>query len=74
MNQAIEFTRSNPEEATKIWAAAVQGDVNRSIPVVKLIHYGMTLDDGFVTDMNELAKFMVQKGRSEGSNRLDRRF
>lgn len=62
VNQAVEFTKSNPDEATKIWAAAVQGDVNRSVPVVKLIHYGMTLDDGFVTDMNELAKFMVQKG------------
>jgi len=62
ISQAIEFTNSNPDEATKIWAAAVQGDANRSIPVVKLIHYGMALDDGFVTDMNELAKFMVQKG------------
>jgi ABC-type nitrate/sulfonate/bicarbonate transport system substrate-binding protein len=62
VNQAIEFTNSNPDEATKIWAAAVQGDVNRSISVVKLIRYDMTLDDGFVNDMNELAKFMVQKG------------
>lgn len=62
VHQGIEFTRSNPEEATKIWAAAVQGDPTRSIPVVTLIHYGMTLDDGFVADMNELAKFMVQKG------------
>ena len=62
VNQAIEFTNSNPDEATKIWAAAVQGDVNRSVSVVKLISYGMKLDDGFVSDMNELAKFMVQKG------------
>jgi NitT/TauT family transport system substrate-binding protein len=62
IGRAIEFTNSDPDEATKIWAAAVQGDVNRSIPVVKLIHYGMALDDAFVTDMNELAKFMVQKG------------
>jgi ABC-type nitrate/sulfonate/bicarbonate transport system substrate-binding protein len=62
VNQAIEFTNSSPDEATKIWAAAVQGDVNRSISVVKLISYGMKLDDGFVSDMNELAKFMVQKG------------
>ena len=62
VNQAIEFTNSNPDEATKIWAAAVQGDVNRSISVVKLIRYDMTLDDAFVSDMNELAKFMVQKG------------
>ena len=62
VNQAIEFTDSSPDEATKIWAAAVQGDPNRSISVVKLIRYGMAFDDGFVNDMNELAKFMVQKG------------
>ena len=62
VQQGIEFTRTNPDEATKIWAAAVQGDPARSISVVKLIHYDMTLDDGFVADMNELAKFMVQKG------------
>ncbi len=62
VNQAIEFTNSSPDEATKIWAAAVQGDPNRSISVVKLIRYGMAFDDGFVNDMNELAKFMVQKG------------
>lgn len=62
VHKAIAFTNANPEEATKIWAAAVQGDPNRSLAVVKLISYGMTLDDGFVSDMNELAKFMTQKG------------
>jgi len=67
VNQAIEFTNSSPDEATKIWAAAVQGDVNRSVSVVKLISYGMKLDDGFVSDMNELAKFMVQKGALKAS-------
>ena len=61
-NRAIQFVRSNPEEATKIWAEAVQGDVGQSLPVVRLISYDMTLDNGFVNDMNELAKFMVQKG------------
>jgi len=66
VNRAIEFTNSNPDEATKIWAAAVQGDVSRSTAVVKLIHYGMTLDDSFIADMNELAKFMVQKGALKG--------
>ena len=40
----------------------MQGDVTQSLPVVKLISYDMTLDDAFVSDMNELAKFMVQKG------------
>ena len=62
VRKAIDFTNANPEEATKIWAAAVQGDPNRSLAVVKLISYGMKLDDAFVSDMNELAKFMTQKG------------
>jgi ABC-type nitrate/sulfonate/bicarbonate transport system substrate-binding protein len=62
VHRAIEFTRTNPEEATQIWAIAVQGDVKQSLPVVQLISYGMKLDDAFVNDMNELAKFMVQKG------------
>jgi sulfonate transport system substrate-binding protein len=62
VRQGVEFTKSNPDEATKIWAAAVQGDAARSISVVRLIQYGMMLDDEFVADMNELAKFMVQKG------------
>jgi sulfonate transport system substrate-binding protein len=66
VHKAIEFTNANPEEATKIWAAAVQGDPGRSISVVKLIRYGMTLDDEFVADMNELAKFMAQKGALKG--------
>jgi sulfonate transport system substrate-binding protein len=58
----IEFTRTHPEEAIQIWAAAVQGDAARSLPVVKLIHYDMTLDKSFVDDMNDLAEFMIQKG------------
>ena len=62
VHRAIEFTRTNPEEATQIWARAVQGDVKQSLPVVRLISYDMKLDDGFVNDMNELAKFMAQKG------------
>ena len=60
--RATEFVRSNPEEATKIWADAVQGNVAQSLPVVRLITYDMTFNDAFVNDMNELAKFMVQKG------------
>lgn len=66
VNKAIQFTNSNPDEATKIWAAAVQGDVSRSTSVVKLIHYGMKLDDSFIADMNDLAGFMVQKGALKG--------
>lgn len=62
VQKAIAFTNENPDEATKIWAAAVQGDPARSIAVVKLIRYGMTMDDAFVADMNELAKFMTGKG------------
>ena len=46
VHKAIEFTNANPEEATKIWAAAVQGDAAKSLPVVKLIRYGMKFDDG----------------------------
>jgi ABC-type nitrate/sulfonate/bicarbonate transport system substrate-binding protein len=61
-NRAIQFVRANPQEATAIWAQAVQGDAAQSLPVVRLIDYNMTLDSGFVNDMNELAKFMVQKG------------
>jgi ABC-type nitrate/sulfonate/bicarbonate transport system substrate-binding protein len=61
-DRAIQFVRSNPEEATRVWATAVQGDVNQSLPVVRMISYDMTLDSGFIDDMNELAKFMVQKG------------
>jgi ABC-type nitrate/sulfonate/bicarbonate transport system substrate-binding protein len=61
-HRATEFVRSNPEEATKIWADAVQGDVKQSLPVVRMISYDMTFDQAFVGDMNELAKFMVQKG------------
>src|SRR5437588_6899689 len=41
-HRATEFVRSNPEEATKIWADAVQGDVKQSLPVVRMISYGMT--------------------------------
>src|SRR6266852_846777 len=61
-NRAVAFVRANPEEATKIWAAAVQGDPAQSLPVVRLISYDMTFDNAFVNDMNELAKFMAQKG------------
>jgi ABC-type nitrate/sulfonate/bicarbonate transport system substrate-binding protein len=67
VQKGIDFTNANPEEATKIWATAVQGDPAKSLPVVKLIHYDMKLDGGFYTDMNELAKFMVQKGALKGS-------
>jgi ABC-type nitrate/sulfonate/bicarbonate transport system substrate-binding protein len=67
VHKAIEFTKANPEEATKIWAAAVQGDPEKSLPVVKLIRYDMTFDDDFVGDMNELAKFMVQKKALKGA-------
>lgn len=61
MYRGTEFVRSNPEEATKIWAGAVQGDVRQSLQVVRLIDYNMTFDRAFVADMNELAQFMVQK-------------
>jgi aliphatic sulfonates family ABC transporter substrate-binding protein len=60
--RATEFVRANPEEATKIWAEAVQGDVRQSLLVVRMITYDMTFDQPFIEDMNELAKFMVQKG------------
>ena len=60
--QGTQFTRKNPEEATKIWAAAVQGKPEQSLPVVRLINYDLTFDKGFVSDMDELAKFMVEKG------------
>jgi hypothetical protein len=36
--------------------------VKQSLPVVRMISYDMTFDQAFVGDMNELAKFMVQKG------------
>lgn len=62
LHQGTEFTRSNPEEATRIWAAAVQGKPEQSVPVVRLITYDLTLDKGFVDDMDDLAKFMVEKG------------
>jgi ABC-type nitrate/sulfonate/bicarbonate transport system substrate-binding protein len=62
LHQGTEFTRKNPEEATKIWAAAVQGKPEQSLPVVRLISYDMTFDNAFVSDMDELAKFMVEKG------------
>jgi len=62
VRQGTEFVRSNPEEATKIWAAAVQGKPEQSLPVVRLISYDMTFSKAFVTDMDELAKFMAQKG------------
>jgi ABC-type nitrate/sulfonate/bicarbonate transport system substrate-binding protein len=62
IHRAIEVTRTNPEEATQIWAKAVQGDVKQSLPVVRLISYDMKFDDSFINDMNELAKFMTQKG------------
>jgi ABC-type nitrate/sulfonate/bicarbonate transport system substrate-binding protein len=61
-HRATELVRSSPEEATKIWAEAVQGDVKQSLPVVRMIAYDMTFDRAFIDDMNELAKFMVQKG------------
>lgn len=61
-HRATEFVRSNPDEATRIWAAAVLGDPKQSTNVVRTINYDMTFDSSFVADMNELAKFMVQKG------------
>src|SRR6202035_1460378 len=64
--RAIQFIRANPEEATKIWAQAVQGDAAQSLPVVKLIKYDMTYDGAFIRDMDELAKFMVTKGALKG--------
>ncbi len=64
--RAIQFIRANPEEATKIWAQAVQGDAAQSLPVVKLIKYDMTYDGAFIKDMDELAKFMVTKGALKG--------
>jgi ABC-type nitrate/sulfonate/bicarbonate transport system substrate-binding protein len=62
LREGTQFTRSNPEEATKIWAAAVQGKPEQSLPVVRLITYDMTFDKAFISDMDELAKFMVEKG------------
>lgn len=62
LHQATDFTRKNPEEATRIWAAAVQGKAEQSLPVVRLITYDLTFDRAFVSDMDELAKFMAQKG------------
>jgi ABC-type nitrate/sulfonate/bicarbonate transport system substrate-binding protein len=64
--RAVDFVRANPQEATEIWAQAVQGDAKQSVPVVRLIHFDMTFNRAFVDDMNELAKFMVQKGALEG--------
>jgi ABC-type nitrate/sulfonate/bicarbonate transport system substrate-binding protein len=61
-HRATDYVRSNPEDATKIWADAVQGDIKQSLPVVRMITYDMAFDQPFVDDMNELAKFMVQKG------------
>jgi ABC-type nitrate/sulfonate/bicarbonate transport system substrate-binding protein len=61
-HRATEFVRTNPEEATRIWADAVQGDFKQSLPVVRLIDYDMNFNNAFVDDLNELAKFMVQKG------------
>lgn len=60
--QGTQFVRSNPEEATQIWASAVQGKPEQSLPVVRLIAYDMTFSKAFVADMDELAKFMVEKG------------
>ena len=64
--RAIDFVRANPQEATEIWAQAVQGDAKQSVPVVRLIHFDMTFNGAFVSDMDELAKFMVQKGALKG--------
>lgn len=66
VRQGTDFVRSNPEEATKIWAAAVQGKPEQSLPVVRMISYDMTFTKDFVADMDELAKFMVQKGALKG--------
>jgi ABC-type nitrate/sulfonate/bicarbonate transport system substrate-binding protein len=62
LKQATDFIKTDPEEATKIWAAAVLGDVKQSLPVVKLISYDMSVEPAFYSDMNELSKFMVEKG------------
>jgi ABC-type nitrate/sulfonate/bicarbonate transport system substrate-binding protein len=64
--RAIDFVRANPAEATEIWAQAVQGDPKQSLPVVRQIHFDMTFDRPFVNDMDELAKFMMQKGALKG--------
>jgi aliphatic sulfonates family ABC transporter substrate-binding protein len=64
--RAVDFVRANPQEATEIWAQAVQGDAKQSAPVVQLIRFDMTFDDAFVDDMSGLAKFMVQKGALKG--------
>ena len=64
--RAIDFVRANPQEATEIWAQAVQGDAKQSVPVVRLIHFDMTFNGAFVRDMDALAKFMVQKGALKG--------
>ena len=64
--RAIDFVRANPQEATEIWAQAVQGDAKQSVPVVRLIHFDMTFNGAFVRDMDGLAKFMVQKGALKG--------
>lgn len=60
--QAIAFIKDNPEEATKIWANAVLGNADQSLPVVKMIAYDMVVEPTFFADMDELAKFMVEKG------------
>ena len=72
VHRAIEFTRANSEEATQIWANAVQGNVAQSLPVVRLISYDVKLDDDFVNDMNELATFMMQKGALKGAITWDK--
>jgi len=61
-DRVVVFQDAANAEATKIWAEAVQGDVRQSLPVVRMITYELTFDQAFVDDMNELAKFMVQKG------------
>ena len=53
VKQATDFIKSDPEEATKIWADAVLGDVKQSLPVVKLISYDMSVEPAFYSDMNE---------------------
>lgn len=62
LREGTEFVRKNPEEATRVWAAAVHGNAKQSLPVVQMISYDLTFNREFVADMDELAKFMVEKG------------
>ena len=70
VQKAIDFTNANPEEATKIWAPRCRAIRQSLAPGGQAHYYGMKLDDGFFTDMNELGQIHDAKGCAEGSDQL----